>query len=127
MEIILLEQTKVFLLASCLGIFLGALYDLFSFFPEVFGKKVFRPLFDILYCIAFMALFIALVLFRAGGVIRWYIPGGIILGLALYFCGFSDYVKMILSMFEKVLIFVGKYLLKFFSWLEKLFEHPRGT
>ena len=126
MEIVLLDQTRVSVYASVLGLALGALYDLFLFFPQVFGKKVLEPVFDVLYCITFMGGFIALVPLRAGGRIRWYIPGGIILGLILYFCGFSDYVRMVLSFAERGVRAVGRVMKKLFDWLATLFEPPRG-
>ena len=79
MEIVLLEQTRVFIFSAALGLLLGILYDLLSFFPNTFGRRFLRPLFDILYCLCFMAAFILLVLLEAGGEIRWYIPGGMVM------------------------------------------------
>lgn len=127
MEIALLDQTRVFVFASVMGLCLGAVYDLFSFFPEVFGKKILEPIFDILYCIVFMGGFIALVQLKAQGEIRWYIPGGIILGLILYFCGLSDYVKMVMSLMQAGLLFIKKLLAKILGFIASLFESPRGS
>ena len=67
MEIILLEQTRLFVYGAALGLGLGILYDLFSFLPDTFGCRVLRPIFDLLYCLTFMAAFILLVLLEADG------------------------------------------------------------
>ena len=127
MEIVLLDQTRVFVYAAFLGLCLGLVYDVFSFFPDTFGQRVLRPVFDILYCLVFMAAFIALVLLRAGGEIRWYIPGGMILGLVLYFVGFSQYIRLLLRGARRGMWWLGKGLRQLFGWLEKLFEAPRGN
>lgn len=122
----LLDQTKVFVYASATGIGLGLLYDIFSFFPEVFGKKILRPIFDILYCVAFMSAFIVLLQTVGGGVIRWYLPGGMILGLCLYFFGFSDYVRMLLAGLERIILAVKRFVIKAAEKISVFFDHPWG-
>lgn len=122
----------------CLGLGLGALYDVFSFFPDVFGKKFLRPVFDILYCVVFMAAFIALVQVMSMGQIRWYIPGGIIMGLIIYFAGLSDYIKVVLSIFahffntifsvfRKVAAFFLKIWRAIVARVSKHFDTPQGN
>jgi len=127
MEIILLEQPRLFVYGAALGLGLGILYDLFSFLPDIFGCRVLRPIFDLLYCLTFMAAFILLVLLEADGRIRWYIPGGILLGLALYFIGLSVYVKAVLQLLRSVVKQIGILLEKMLNFIEKLFEYPRGN
>ncbi|MBQ3092489.1 MAG: spore cortex biosynthesis protein YabQ [Clostridia bacterium] len=127
MEIVLLEQTRVFIFSAALGLLLGILYDLLSFFPNTFGRRFLRPLFDILYCLSFMAAFILLVLLEAGGEIRWYIPGGMVMGLVLYFVGFSAYIRALLRLLGKLIQNVGKMAQKVLKLFEKVFEYPRGN
>lgn len=121
-----MDQTKVFVYASAAGIALGLLYDIFSFFPDVFGQKVLRPVFDILYCVAFMSVFTFLLQTAAGGIIRWYLPGGMILGLCLYFFGFSDYVRLVLSGLERAALAVKRFLVKIIKKISVFFDHPWG-
>jgi len=127
MEIVLLEQTRLFVYGAVLGLGLGLLYDLFSFFPDTFGRRVLRPVFDLLYCLTFMSAFILLVLLEADGRIRWYIPGGVLLGLTLYFIGLSAYVKAVLRLFRRLVKQIGILLGKMMNFVEKLFEYPRGN
>lgn len=126
METALLDQTRLFVYASAAGIGLGLLYDILSLFPDLFGKRVLRPLFDILYCLVFMTVFIVLLQAVGGGVMRWYLPGGIILGLCLYFFGFSDYVKMALAALERLLLALWKVTLKIIEKISVFFDHPWG-
>ena len=127
MEIILLDQTKVFIYGAAMGLAMGILYDLFSLFPNTFGRRVLRPLLDILYCLIFMAGFLLLTLVEAGGEIRWYIPGGMVLGLVLYFIGFSAYVRLALEVLGRFLRELAKLFAKIFEKIENLFEYPRGN
>ncbi len=127
MEIILLDQTRVFIYAAAAGLALGILYDLFSFFPDTFGERLLRPLLDILYCLIFMAGFLLLTLLEAGGEIRWYIPGGMVLGLILYFIGFSAYIRLFLGGLGRLLRKVGVIFVKIFKKIKNLFEYPRGN
>ena len=127
MEIVLLDQTRVFIYGSALGLFLGILYDLMSFFPNTFGGRFLRAIFDILYCLLFMAAFILLVLLEADGEIRWYIPGGMVLGLLLYFMGFSGIVRTALQLLGDAVHKVGRFGRKIFDFLQKVFELPRGN
>ncbi len=127
MELVLLDQTRVFIYSAALGLALGVLYDLFSFFPNTFGHRYLRPVFDILYCLCFMGAFILLVLLEAGGEIRWYIPGGILLGLILYFIGFSPYFRALLQLLGSVIKSVGKHLERLLKFIENLFDYPRGN
>jgi len=127
MEIILLEQPRLFVYGAALGLGLGILYDLFCCLPDIVGCRVLRPIFDLLYCLTFRAAFILLVLLEADGRIRWYIPGGILLGLALYFIGLSVYVKAVLQLLRSVVKQIGILLEKMLNFIEKLFEYPRGN
>lgn len=127
MEIVLLDQTRVFIYAAFLGLCLGLTYDIFSFFPNTFGQRLLRPVFDILYCLVFMAAFIALVLLRAGGEIRWYIPGGMLLGLVLYFVGFSEYIRLALRWIGRGLGWLWRLARRIFDRVQRLFEDPRGN
>ena len=126
MEIILLDQTRIFIYSAAAGLALGIVYDLFSFFPDTFGRRVLRPIFDILYCLLFMAVFLWLML-EGGGALRWYIPGGMVLGLTLYFIGFSAWVRALLRLLGRFLKLLGKSVWKAAKFIEKLFEHPRGN
>ena len=127
MEIILLDQTRVFIYGAAAGLALGIYYDLLAFIPDTFGRKVLRPLLDILYCLTFMGAFLLLTLLEAGGEIRWYIPGGMVLGLVLYFVGFSAYVRLVLYSLGRILRELGKLIAKIFEKLKNLFEYPRGN
>lgn len=125
MEIVLLDQTKVFIFASALGILLGLVYDVFAIISD--GTKRLSHILDVIYCVIFMAGFIALVQLRAGGEIRWYIPGGMVIGLALYFLGLSDYVRLTGEGLRKAVGALKKYFLKAASAIASLFEMPRGS
>lgn len=126
MEIALLDQTRVFVFAAALGLGLGFFYDLTDLLSSLLGKKAARPFFDIFYCVVFMGCFIALTQLAAGGEIRWYLPGGIVLGLALYFCGFSGFLRLFFSKLEGALRKLGSLLKRGADALAGLFEPPRG-
>ncbi len=95
------DQTRAFVWAGVLGLAMGLLYDVFSFVPLFAGKKKLRGVCDVLYCLIFLACFLALVHVRAGGVVRWYLPAGVVLGMVLYFCGLSDLVRFCLGLLNR--------------------------
>ena len=121
-----MDQTRVFIAASFLGLCLGAVYDIVSFVPERTGKFVLRALSDTFYCLVFLISFFCFVMIRANGEIRWYMPGGVILGLALYFCGFSGGVKRLLALLSAMLAKMASPLKIILGKLAKLFEAPWG-
>ena len=126
METVIMDRTRVFIASSFLGLCLGAVYDIISFVPERTGKFVLRALSDTVYCLIFLMSFFCFVMIRANGEIRWYMPGGVILGLALYFCGFSDCVKKLLMFLGRVLKKLASPLKKAFVEIAKFFEAPWG-
>ena len=127
MEIVLLDQTRTFIFACFLGICMGLLYDIFDVFPRIVCRRYIRALCDILYCIIFMICFTALVIFSAGGVLRWYILGGALIGLALYFLGAAFYVRAFLCAAEECFVIFVKLVRKVLCFIENLFCGPTGN
>lgn len=127
MEIVLLDQTKTFIFACVLGICMGIFYDVLDMFPRITAGRFVRALCDIVFCVVFMFCFTALVIFSAGGVLRWYIFGGVIIGMTLYFLGVALYIRAILCAAEECFVIFLDLARKAMCFIENLFSHPRGN
>ncbi|MBE6993124.1 MAG: hypothetical protein E7423_00555 [Ruminococcaceae bacterium] len=126
MEIVVADQSRAFLYAAVLGLCMGVVYDVFSFVPLMAGKKKLRGVCDVLYCLVFLVGFLVLVHTKAGGVVRWYLPGGVVLGMVLYFCGLSDAVRFCLSLLTKGVAVMRKMIARIRDSFTCIFAPLRG-
>lgn len=113
LDLPLAEQTLIFLQAAVLGIGIGILYDIFRIIRVVFHAGfIFTSLADILFSVFTVISVFLFIVITANGIVRFYIPLGLFLGLMLYFFSVSP---VVMSVVRHCLHFLGRV----FSFLTK--------
>jgi hypothetical protein len=83
-----------------------------------------RAVLDLLYCLLTLLTFVLFMLIYAGGQVRWYIPGGAVIGLFLYFAALTDYVRAALLPLIRMIRRAGGACKRF---VLRAFYPPRGS
>lgn len=94
MEAVLAHQTQIFLFAAILGLFIGLLYDFFRCIALTLRiGRIGMAVHDLLFCLLCLLSFIIFMLVFSQEQMRWYIPGGMLLGGVLYHTALSGLVR----------------------------------
>ncbi len=120
-------QTSELLLSAGFGVLLGVLFDVVKIAKYKTSKKaLITVVFDILFWVTAIILFLAFVLLKLNGAMRWYILLGVFCGAFVYKASVSEMVfKIILSLCTlvfKVLGLITRPFYLFFRFLWRCFK-----
>ncbi len=97
MDTVISQQTLVFLQAAALGLCLGFVYDCLRVLRRTARlRRVGTAVCDGVFCVVCLLAVALFLLLFGHGQLRGYIPLGAVLGVALYLCGLSDWVRALL-------------------------------
>ena len=111
MELSMTEQALVFLFSCAVGVFLGAVYDIFRIIRVAFNSRWLSIFFqDFIFCIFSAVSVILLVFYTNSGIVRWFSLAGCFICFLLYHLTVGRFImfmaKKIINFIKKVLNFI---------------------
>ena len=108
MELSMTDQAVVFLFSCAVGVFLGAVYDIFRIIRVAFNSRWLSIFFqDFIFCIFSALSVILLVYYTNSGVVRWFSLAGCFLCFLIYHLTVG---RIIMFMARKIIEFVRRVL-----------------
>lgn len=126
-EVSLYGQLTSFAMAGLLGVLVGLLYDALAIIATRLRFKLFRAVFDAIFCMCVVLLLFAFAMTVGGGELRIFALLGFALGGLLYYLVFSALVRsvggFVLDTLIKMLLFLLSPLFALFKLLKKIHKY----